>query len=188
MNDSPAGTAFLGGYDGCLLDLDGTLYRGSRIVDGAAETVEELRAGALPVRFVTNNAAGTAAEVAERLQGMGFRAEPGEVYTSSDAAASMLSDRLPAGALVLVLGTEALAGRVRDAGMWPVREVGDGVDAVVHGHNPDTGWRDLAEACVAVRSGAWWLACNTDVTLPSERGELPGNGALVTALRMATGA
>lgn len=190
MNDPSAGAASLGEYDGCLLDLDGTLYRGSRVVDGAPETVEALRAGNLPVRFVTNNAARTASEVAERLRHIGFGADPSEVYTSSHAAASMLAERLPARARVLVLGTDALAERVRDAGMRPVRDAdgeAEGVAAVVHGHNPDTGWRELAEACVAIRAGAWYLACNTDVTLPSERGELPGNGAMVTALRMATG-
>ena len=174
-------------YDGCFLDLDGTLYSGNRLFDGVPEAIDELRRWELPVRFVTNNAAATAAEVAERLRNLGYRAGPSEVYTSSHAAAAMLAERLSAGASVLVLGTDALAGRVRDAGLRPVREAGQVVDAVVQGHNPDTGWRELAEACVAIRAGAWWLACNTDVTLPSERGELPGNGAMVTALRVATG-
>jgi hypothetical protein len=57
----------------------------------------------------------------------------------------------------------------------------------VQGHSPDTGWRDLAEACLAIRAGAFWVACNTDQTLPTERGELPGNGSMVAALRAATG-
>lgn len=176
-----------GEYDGYLLDLDGTLYSGKRVIAGVPEAVHELRRGAIPVRFVTNNAARTDADVAQRLRNLGYRADPGEVYTSSHAAASMLAERLPTNARVLVLGTEALAGRVREAGMRAVREAGDGVDAVVQGHDPDTGWRELAEACVAIRAGAWWLACNADATLPSERGELPGNGAMVTALRVATG-
>jgi hypothetical protein len=47
------------------------------------------------------------------------------------------------------------------------------------------GWTHLAEGCVAVRAGAWWVATNTDRTLPSPRGPLPGNGALVAALATA---
>ncbi|MBA3906504.1 MAG: HAD hydrolase-like protein, partial [Pseudonocardiales bacterium] len=59
--------------------------------------------------------------------------------------------------------------------------------AVVQGHSPDTGWRVLAEATVALRAGALWVACNLDPTLPTERGPLPGNGSMVAALRMASG-
>ncbi|MBV8966369.1 MAG: HAD hydrolase-like protein, partial [Mycobacteriaceae bacterium] len=43
-----------------------------------------------------------------------------------------------------------------------------------------------AEAALAIRGGALWVAANVDVTLPSERGLLPGNGAMVAALRAAT--
>jgi hypothetical protein len=39
---------------------------------------------------------------------------------------------------------------------------------------------------VAIRAGALWVACNVDATLPTERGLLPGNGALVAALVAAT--
>ena len=57
----------------------------------------------------------------------------------------------------------------------------------MQGHSPDTGWRLLAEATVALRAGAVWVACNLDPTLPTERGPLPGNGSMVAALRTATG-
>ncbi len=63
-----------------------------------------------------------------------------------------------------------------------------GVAAVVQGLSPELGWRDLAEAAVAIRAGARWVACNVDATLPTERGLLPGNGSLVAALKTATGA
>jgi hypothetical protein len=62
------------------------------------------------------------------------------------------------------------------------------VVAVLQGLSQDLGWRDLAEACVAIRAGALWVACNVDATLPTERGLLPGNGALVAAVAAATDA
>ncbi len=64
----------------------------------------------------------------------------------------------------------------------------DKPDAVVQGHSPDTGWPILAEAALAIRAGALWVAANVDATLPTERGLLPGNGAMVAALRAATDA
>jgi hypothetical protein len=63
----------------------------------------------------------------------------------------------------------------------------DGPAAVVQGYGPDVSWRSLAEAALAVRRGVPWVATNLDATLPSPRGPLPGNGALVGAVVVATG-
>jgi glycerol-1-phosphatase len=93
---------------------------------------------------------------------------------------------LPAGSTVLVIGTESLATEVRNVGLRPVRQFSDDPAAVVQGHSPETGWADLAEAALAIRAGALWVAANVDRTLPSERGLLPGNGSMVAALRTAT--
>jgi ribonucleotide monophosphatase NagD (HAD superfamily) len=88
----------------------------------------------------------------------------------------------------LVLGTDALVAAVTAHGYRAVRVASDDVRAVIQGFSPDIGWRELAEAAVAVRAGALWVACNVDVTLPTERGLLPGSGALVAAVRVATDA
>src|SRR6185436_19331771 len=66
-----------------------------------------------------------------------------------------------------------------------VETLADNPAAVVQGYGPDVGWRILAEAALSVRAGAIWVATNTDRTLPSPRGPLPGNGSLVAVLRTA---
>ncbi|MGH3520095.1 MAG: HAD-IIA family hydrolase [Haloechinothrix sp.] len=175
-------------YDALLLDLDGTVYHGSRAVDGAAEAVHAARQAGVRVRFVTNNASKTPGLVAEHLSGLGVPAAPSEVATSAQAGATMLAARVPAGSLVLVVGTESLAAEVAAVGLRVARTASADVAAVVQGHSPDTCWSDLAEACAAIRAGAAWVACNVDPTLPTERGQLPGNGSMVAALRAATGA
>jgi HAD superfamily hydrolase (TIGR01450 family) len=137
------------------------------------------------VAFATNNASRRAADVAALLSGMGVPAAPAEVLTSAGAAAAMLAERLPAGAPVLVVGAEALRAEVRDVGLTPVDRFEDSPAAVVQGFGPDVGWRILVEAALSVRAGATWMATNTDRTLPSTRGPLPGNGSLVAVLRTA---
>lgn len=174
-------------HDVVLLDLDGTVYRGGELIDSAGASIRQVRRHSVALRYVTNNASSPAEAVAERLAGMGLPTEPFEVSTSAQAAAAVLAENVPAGSKVLVVGTEALASEVRARGLVPVSSRGEGPDAVVQGHSPETGWQRLAEACLAIRDGALWIACNGDVTLPSERGELPGNGAMVAALRAATG-
>src|SRR5437867_3022516 len=74
-----------------------------------------------------------------------------------------------------------------DGTLYEGEAAAPGAVAVVQGHSPHTGWAQLAEASVALRAGALWVACNLDATLPTERGPLPGNGSMVAALRTATG-
>lgn len=181
-----SGTALRDQHDVLLADLDGTLYRGKGAVPGAVEAVRAAAERGCRTAYVTNNASRRPADVAAHLTELGFPAEPADVATSSQAAAAMLAERLEPGSRVLVVGTEALAEEVTAVGLVPVRAA-DGAVAVVQGYSPDTGWRDLAEAAVALRGGALWVACNVDATLPTERGLLPGNGSMVAALRTATG-
>ena len=58
---------------------------------------------------------------------------------------------------------------------------------MVQGYGPNVGWKELAEATVAVRRGAWYVATNLDSTVPSARGPLPGNGSLVGVVAGTTG-
>ncbi len=179
--------ALSAGYDAVLFDLDGTVYRGSTVVPGAPEALRALRDHGTAVRWVTNNASKAPAEVSAHLEALGLPATPDEVHTSSQAATALLGGRLPEGAVVLVVGTESLAAEIESAGLRTVREAGPDVAAVVQGHSPENTWAALAEACLAIRAGALWVATNVDATLPTERGLLPGNGSMVAALRHATG-
>jgi glycerol 3-phosphatase-2 len=172
-------------YDLIIFDLDGVIYLIDKPIPGAVETVERLRAERTPIAYVTNNASRRAAEVAALLTEMGVPAGAEEVLTSAGAAGAMLAARLPAGAPVLVVGADALRAEVRDAGLTPVDAFEDKPAAVVQGYGPDVGWRILAEAALSVRAGALWMATNTDRTLPSARGPLPGNGSLIAVLRTA---
>jgi glycerol 3-phosphatase-2 len=179
-------TDLLAHHDVLLADLDGTLYRGPHAVPGAVEAVRGAAERGVRTVYVTNNASRRPSDVAEHLTGLGFPAEMDDVVTSSQAGAGMLAEQLPAGARVLVVGTDALVAEVRAVGLAVTGRADDAV-AVVQGHSPDTGWRQLAEATVALRAGAVWVACNLDPTLPTERGPLPGNGSMVGVLRTSTG-
>ncbi|WP_432906024.1 HAD-IIA family hydrolase [Micromonospora matsumotoense] len=180
-----AGDRLIDGYALVVFDLDGVIYLIDRPIPGAVEALGALRAEGRSVAFATNNASRRSSEVADLLTGMGVPADPAEVLTSAAAAAELLRDRLPAGSAVLVVGAEALRAEIRAVGLTPVDRADAAPVAVVQGYGPQVGWADLAEASVAIRAGASWVATNTDRTLPSGRGPLPGNGSLVAALRHA---
>ncbi len=172
-------------YDLLLLDLDGVVYLGDQAVPGAVAALSEVRSYGTGVHFVTNNAARRADAVVDRLHGLGVAAQNAEVTTSAQGAGAALAVRWAPDSVVLVVGADALAQEIADAGLRPTRSAEDKPVAVVQGYSPDVGWAQLAEAMVAIRRGARWVATNLDATLPSPRGPVPGNGSLVGALATA---
>lgn len=174
-------------YDVALLDLDGVVYIGPQPIAGAAPALAKAREAGMRLAFVTNNASRDPATVAAHLVELGVPATPDEVVTSAQAAASVVRDRLGTGATVLVTGSPALRAIIEAAGLQPVSSADDRPEAVVQGFWAQLGYHDLAEASVAVRGGALWVATNVDATLPSPRGLLPGNGSLVGVVATASG-
>jgi glycerol-1-phosphatase len=172
-------------YDCLLLDLDGTVFRGHALTDGAADSLDKVPGRKL---FVTNNASRSADEVAGHLCDIGLTATANDVVTSAQSAAHLLAAQLPPESRVLVVGSDSLADEITAVGLRPVRLAHDKPHAVVQGHSTETGWINLAEAALAIRAGALWVAANVDATLPTERGLLPGNGSMVAALKTATDA
>jgi hypothetical protein len=99
----------------------------------------------------------------------------------------VVAELLGTGARVLPVGGPGVAAALRAAGLTVVDRAEDRPDAVVQGYGREVGWAQLAEAVVAVRAGARHVATNTDATIPSPRGPLPGNGAMVAVVSAITG-
>ena len=173
-------------FDVALLDLDGVVYRGEDPVAHAAEALEKARAQGMRLAFVTNNALRPPDEVACRIRAVGIDADAADVVTSAQAAARLLAQQLPPGSKVLVSGGVGLRLAVSERGLIPVATAAEEPAAVVSGYDPEITYSRLAEACIAIFAGASWIASNTDATVPSERGLLPGAGALVAIIAAAT--
>jgi glycerol-1-phosphatase len=174
-------------FDALLVDLDGVVYIGDQAVPGAPAALTEVTGRGVAVAYVTNNAFRSPSAVVEHLGRLGICAAEPDVVTSGQAAAAVLARSSAPGAPVLVIGGPGLREAVEAVGLRPVADAGQRPTAVVQGFSPDLSWQDLAEACVAVRSGVRWIATNPDPTLPTRRGLAPGNGALVEVVRSTTG-
>lgn len=176
--------ALLDVYDAVFFDLDGTVWESGRALPNAVQTIAALT---VPALYVTNNAFRAPEEVAEMLREIGIDATPDDVLTSAQAAVRMARETCAPGERVLVLGSDSFRRLTADAGFEVVASAADGPRAVLHGHNPATGWAELSEAALAIRAGAEYLASNLDTTLPTGRGLMVGNGSMVAAVTSATG-
>ena len=163
-----------GDIEALVCDLDGVVYRGPCAVPHA---VEVLRAVRVPIVFATNSAARAPTLIAEHLRQLGLEVSPEQVVTSAQAGAAAVAEARP-GARVLAVGGDGVREALENAGLVPVTTA-ERVQAVLQGYGAQVSASDLAEASYAVAAGAWWVATNTDATIPNDRGIAPGNGALV---------
>jgi glycerol-1-phosphatase len=186
---SPRGSAdpLCEAYDVGLLDLDGVVYLGGAAIPGAGQALAEARKRGMRLAFVTNNASRTPSAIAAQLDGLGVPASRSDIVTSAQAAARLIADRVPKGAPVLVCGGIGLRLALRERGLRPVSTALDRPAAVAQGYAADVTYSLLAEAAIAVRAGALFVASNADATLPTRRGPQPGNGSLVQVVVTATG-
>ncbi|GIH77160.1 HAD-IIA family hydrolase [Planobispora longispora] len=175
------------GYDTLLLDLDGVVYLGRNAVPGAPEALRQAKDRGVRLAYVTNNASRTPGAIAQHLSGLGAPATPEDVVTSAQAAARLIAERFGPGAAVLVVGGMGLRGALRAQGLRPVSTALDEPVAVAQGIAPDLSYSLLSEGALAVRRGALFVAANGDSTMPTGRGELPGNGAMTRVIATATG-
>lgn len=166
-------------YDLVMFDLDGVVYVDGHAVEHASSSIAATREGGAHIAFITNNAARTPEQVATHLRELGIEATPGDVVTSSQAAARLLRQAHGRGAPVAVLGADGLVAAVRDAGLEPVAVGDPRALAVVSGYAPEVRWRVIMQAATLIRNGLPWVATNTDLTLPTDDGLAPGHGLLV---------
>jgi HAD superfamily hydrolase (TIGR01450 family) len=180
-----AATAVVDSYDAVLFDLDGVIYLGPVAVAGAAEGIAQLHDRGTKIGFVTNNAARPPDTVADHLVELGIPATAADVITSAQAAAHLLVNRFGAGARILAVGGDGVTAALDEAGLVAVRSADDDPVAVIQGYGFDLKWQELNEAAIAIHRGSHWVATNVDPTRPTDRGLVPGNGAAVTAVKMA---
>jgi 4-nitrophenyl phosphatase len=167
-----------------ICDIDGVVYRGDQLLAGSDVALRRLIDAGINLWFATNNSTKTPEMVAERIFSMtGVEVAPNAIVTSSEAAVRMLD---PVDRPVMVLGAVGITDALERAGIEMTVNAAD-ARALLVGLDFDLSYDRLTRAADAVRAGARFIATNTDPTYPVAGGLLPGGGAIVSAVQVATG-
>jgi len=168
---------------GYLLDMDGVIYRGGQLIDGADRFIEDLRSRDVPFMFLTNNSQRTPRDVAHKLQQMGIDVGPDHVFTCADATAQFLADQRPDGT-AYVIGEGGLLTALHQHGFAVVDR---DPDYVVVGEGRTVTFEMVEKALNMLAGGAKLVATNLDPNCPTNTGVRPGCGAIVAMLETASG-
>jgi len=168
---------------GYLIDMDGVLYRGSEIIPGAEEFIQQLRQRNIPFRFLTNNSQRTRLDVVAKLARMGIEVEEEHVFTCAMATARFLAQQKPGGT-AFVIGEGGLLTALHQHGYAVVDH---DPDYVVVGEGRTFNLELVETAVRLINKGAKLIATNLDPNCPTHNGIRPGCGAFVALLETATG-
>ena len=145
-----------------LFDMDGTLYLGDEVYDGAIELMEELPSLGKCYIYLTNNSSRAGTDYITRLRGLGFPCEAENVFTSGMATGMYLNQNHP-DARVYLVGTQAFRRELLSYGINLVEEQ---ADVVVVGFDTELVYEKLNKACHFLRRGAAFIAANPDWVCP----------------------
>ena len=173
----------LGALRHFLLDMDGTLYLGDGLIDGAGAFIAFLRESGREVLFFTNNPTADAAAYAEKLQRMGIAASADDVLTAGAATIRYLLDETPYRRLY-ALAAPSYEAELRAAGLEPDAAE---PEAVLLSFDTSLTYEKLVRAADLLRAGLPYIATNPDKVCPTENGSVPDCGAIAALLEAATG-
>ncbi len=168
---------------GFIIDMDGVLYHGNRLLPGVNEFVDWLNSSGKQYLFLTNSSERTPKELHEKLKRLGVNAGEEHFYTSALATASFLANQKPDGS-AFVIGDAGLINALYGKG-YTINNVNP--DYVVIGESHGYNFEKIELAVNLVMRGAKLIGTNPDVSGPIEDGVTPGTKALVAPIEIATG-
>ncbi|AGA26685.1 HAD-IIA family hydrolase [Singulisphaera acidiphila] len=166
-----------------IVDMDGVIYHGHRLIPGVLDFLERLRRGGHKFLFLTNNSQWTPRDLSHRLSQIGIDVDESSFHTSALATADFLHRQKPGGT-AYVIGGAGLTHALYSVGYTLTEHK---PDYVVVGDTRSYDFEKIERASRLVAGGARFVATNLDLTGPSEQGIQPACGALVAPIELVTG-
>lgn len=168
-----------------VLDMDGTIYRGSELFGCTLPFLAGLRESEITYTFLTNNTARSKGDYLAKLSRLGIEATPEQMYTAADATFSYLRHTLPQVRRVALLGTPSLAAQFASEGYtddW------DSPEAVVVAFDTDLRYDRLCRTAYFIAQGLPFIATHPDFICPTDEPTVMVDcGAICACLTAATG-
>lgn len=168
---------------GIICDMDGVIYHGNKLLNGAEQFVEWIKRENKSYLFLTNSSERSPRELKQKLSRLGIPAEEENFHTSALATAGFLQDQCPGGS-AYVIGEPGLINALYAAG-FSMNDINP--DYVVVGETRSFGFEKIERAVNLVRGGAKLIGTNPDMTGPVEGGIIPATGALIAPIELAAG-
>lgn len=168
---------------GFLCDMDGVIYHGNNLLEGAKDFVEWLDRENKKFLFLTNSSERSPKELQQKLSRLGLDVDEAHFYTSALATAAFIKNQAP-GCSAYVIGEAGLLNALYDAGIT-MNDVNP--EYVIVGETRNYNYQSILKAVKLIQNGAKLIGTNPDMTGPAEEGIIPACKALVSPIELTTG-
>ena len=172
----------LDGIDAVFLDLDGTIYLGGSLIEGASEFLDRLENRGIRRFFLSNNSSKSVGQYLEKLGGMGIDANEEEVLLSTHDLIAWLSNEGVSD--TFLVGTEGMREMLEENGISTNSKE---PELVILGYDTEISYDKLSTASVHLHNGVPMVASHPDMVCPSPDGGLPDTGAYMALFEATTG-
>jgi len=180
---APLGEGSMADVKNYLIDMDGVLVSGSRLIPGADRFIERLKARGAEYLVLTNNPIYTPGDLSHRLGAQGLDVPQGRIFTSAIAMARFLHSQRPGGK-AFVIGESGLTDAIHRVD-YVITDLAP--DYVVLGETLSYDLKLITQAVRLIADGARFVATNPDPAGPAEDGLVPACGAMAALIERATG-
>lgn len=168
-----------------LLDMDGTIYLGDRLLDGCLEFLEYIKSIDGRYMFLTNNSSKSVNKYVEHLNNLGIKAHPEDFFTSAQATLLYLQNNYM-NKTIYALGTTSFKEELLSGGLKIVDSLQDDIDCLVMGFDTEINFQKLEDACILLGRGVDYIATNPDIVCPTSFGYVPDCGSISQILYNST--
>ena len=168
---------------GLIIDMDGVLWQGDTPIPGLHEFFDVLKQRQIKFILATNNNTQTPEGFVQKARKMGIEVPPEQVVTAAVATVHYLCSKYPPQSRIYVVGESALKGLISNAGFTLADS---DVNAVVATMDRQLTYEMLKRATLLIRAGAEFIGPNPDPSYPTQEGIVPGGGAILAAISVAS--
>ena len=172
----------LDGIEAIFLDLDGTIYLGEDLIEGAVDFLGRLEASGIRRFFLSNNSSKSVGQYLEKLQSLGIPSSEDDILLSTHDLLSWLDGEGVTESYLV--GTEGMREMLEAVG---VNTKSESPQYVVLGYDTEITYEKLSTASIHLHNGVPMVASHPDIVCPSPDGGLPDTGAYMDLFEATTG-
>ncbi|ALC43866.1 CG5567, partial [Drosophila busckii] len=192
--------AWIKGFDTVVTDCDGVLWVYGNAIEGAVDTINQLKSIGKSIYFCTNNSTKTRSELLQKGVQLGFHITEDGIISTAHATAAYLK-RSDFKKRVYIIGSQGIAKELDSVGI-PHTEVGPDpmisslgdfmdkhlkletdIGAVVVGFDEHFSFPKMTKAASYLSNPeCLFIATNTDERFPMPNLIVPGSGSFVKAI------
>ena len=172
----------LDGIKVIFLDLDGTIYLGGELIEGALDFLERCEQRGIQRYFLSNNSSKSVNQYVTKLNGLGVPAEAKDVLLSTHDLLSWLAKKDITE--TFLVGTEGMRSMLEDVG---IKTRSNQPQYVVLGYDTEINYEKLTTASIHLHNGTPLVASHPDIVCPSPDGGLPDVGAYLSLFEATCG-